>query len=256
MLSDSRPVPEQAKLQKPSLGSPLRVIAMTLLIFIGSQIIALFIVELGYALTQQGASSVGDITSNSVGGQFAYVLIAESLAALLAIAIVKRRHLNFTSIGLGRRPRWNDLLQAFGGFAIFFGILIVAGLLTNLIPDLNKEKQDVGFNNLNTGVKQLMAFISLVILPPLGEETLVRGYLYSGLRQAWRFWPAVLTTSLFFGIAHLQLGGGSPLVWAAAIDTFLLSIVLCFLRERTGALYAGMLVHMLNNLIAFFVVIK
>jgi membrane protease YdiL (CAAX protease family) len=27
--------------------------------------------------------------------------------------------------------------------------------------------------------------------------------------------------------------------------------VLCFLRERTGALYAGMLVHMLNNLIAF-----
>ncbi|MGH9351096.1 MAG: lysostaphin resistance A-like protein, partial [Terriglobia bacterium] len=86
---------------------------------------------------------------------------------------------------------------------------------------------------------------------PLGEETLVRGYLYSGLRKYWRFWPALLFTSLLFGAAHLEFGAGGPLVWAAAIDTFLLSVVLCYLRERTGALYAGILVHMLNNLIAF-----
>jgi uncharacterized protein len=80
---------------------------------------------------------------------------------------------------------------------------------------------------------------------------LVRGYLFSGLRMVWRFWPAVLVTSLFFGAAHLEFGSGGPLVWAAAIDTFILSAVLCFLRERTGALYAGIAVHMLNNLIAF-----
>jgi membrane protease YdiL (CAAX protease family) len=66
-----------------------------------------------------------------------------------------------------------------------------------------------------------------------------------------RFWPAVVVTSLFFGAAHLELGSGGPLVWAAAVDTFLLSVVLCFLRERSGALYAGMLVHMANNLVAF-----
>jgi membrane protease YdiL (CAAX protease family) len=63
-------------------------------------------------------------------------------------------------------------------------------------------------------------------------------------------------TSFIFGAAHLELGSGSPLVWGAAIDTFLLSVVLVYLREKTGALYAGMLVHMLNNLIAFLVVIK
>jgi membrane protease YdiL (CAAX protease family) len=45
-------------------------------------------------------------------------------------------------------------------------------------------------------------------------------------------------------------------MWAAAFDTFILSVVLVYLREKTGALYAGMLVHMLNNLLAFFVVIK
>jgi membrane protease YdiL (CAAX protease family) len=75
-------------------------------------------------------------------------------------------------------------------------------------------------------------------LPPLGEEILVRGYLFSGLRMVWRFLPAVIVTSLLFGAAHLEFGGGGPLVWAAAIDTFILSVVLCFLRERSGALDA------------------
>jgi membrane protease YdiL (CAAX protease family) len=54
-----------------------------------------------------------------------------------------------------------------------------------------------------------------------------------------------------FGLAHLQLGSGTAVVWAAGIDTFLLSLVLVYLREKSGVLYAGMLVHALNNLIAF-----
>ncbi|MBX4190937.1 CPBP family intramembrane metalloprotease [Candidatus Saccharibacteria bacterium] len=119
------------------------------------------------------------------------------------------------------------------------------------VPNINNQEQNIGFNNINTNTQNLLAFISLVILPPLGEEVLMRGYLYSGLRMVWRFWPAVVVSSLFFGAAHLEFGTGGPLVWVAAIDTCLLSVVLCFLRERTGALYAGMLVHMFNNFIAF-----
>jgi membrane protease YdiL (CAAX protease family) len=145
-----------------------------------------------------------------------------------------------------------DIIGAAVGFGVFFVTLIITGLIINhLSPELNNQKQDLGFNNISTSSENILAFVSLVILPPLGEETLVRGYLYSGLRKFWRFWPAVAVTSIIFGAAHLEFGSGGPLVWAAAIDTFLLSIVLCFLRERTGALYAGMAVHMLNNLIAF-----
>lgn len=242
--------------QSPSFGSPLRVVLTTLLIFLLSQIFSIFVVAIGYGITHPHGGGIESFISDSVTGQFFYVLIAESLAAILALLIVKRRKLGLSSIGLGRRPKLNDLLLAVAGFAVFFGILIVAGILTSFIPDIGKEKQDVGFKDLHTNLDQILAFVSLVILPPLGEETLVRGYLYSGLRQFWRFLPAIIISSIFFGLAHLQLGAGTPLVWAAAIDTFLLAVVLGFLRERTGALYAGMLVHMLNNLIAFFVLIK
>ncbi len=235
--------------KKENLGSPLRIISNTLLIFLVSQVIAVFIVGLGLGIIHP---HVAPNITDSVSAQFVYILIAEGLAVAFTLNIVRRRGLNFSVIGLGRRPVQSDLVKAAVGFAIFYGLLIIAGIIINLIsPNLTNQKQDIGFNNINTGFESLLAFISLVILPPLGEETLVRGYLYSGLRKFWRFWPALLVTSLFFGAAHLQIGSGAALVWAAAVDTFLLSIVLVYLRERTGALYAGMMVHMLNNLIAF-----
>lgn len=189
---------------------------------------------------------------DSVSGQFFYILIAELLAAWLAIKLVKARKLSLGVIGLGRRPYTKDLLMAAGGFLIFFGLAFLAAVIINLLdPSFDDQKQNLGFKNINSESKKLMAFVSLVLLPPIGEEILTRGYLFAGLRKAWRFWPAALVTSFIFGIAHLELGNAGPLVWAAAVNTFLLSVVLCFLRERTGALYASILVHMANNLIAF-----
>lgn len=227
----------------------MAVIFRTVLIFIASQAAGFFIVDIIYGLVRPGS---GPDLNNSISGQFFYILVAEGLAAGLVIWLVRRQGFSLSVIGLGRRPKVSDVWRGALGFAAFYALLIIAGIAVNLIsPNINNEQQDLGFNNINNGAENLLAFISLVVLPPLGEETLVRGYLYSGLRKAWRFWPAVLVTSLLFGAAHLEFGSGGPLVWAAAVDTFLLSIVLCFLRERTGALYAGMLVHMLNNLIAF-----
>jgi membrane protease YdiL (CAAX protease family) len=237
-----------------NLGGPWRVILTTVAIFLLSQVIAAFIAELGLALLHQNTSPGLD---NSIAAQFVYVLIAEGLAAWLVIKIVRRRGLDLDFIGLGRRPAASDLTKAMIGFGIFYLLLIVASVLvSSLSPDINNQKQNLGFTNIHSSNDNLLAFLALVILPPLGEEVLIRGYLYSGLRKIWRFGTALLVTSLIFGIAHLEIGSGSPLVWGAALDTFLLSIVLVYLRERTGALYAGMLVHMLNNLIAFFVVIK
>ena len=241
-------------LKKPSkdLGGPTQLLVNSLAIFIISQLIAAFIVEiiLGF---MHGGTDVGTLLNNSSSAQLFYILIAEGLATGLVVKIVKRKGLNLAFIGLGRRPVWRDLWRALGGFIVFYALLIVTSLLLSwLFPSFNtNQKQDLGFNNLNTSLDSVFAFIALVILPPFGEEPLIRGYLFSGLRARSRFIPAMLITSLFFGAAHLEIGSGGPLVWGAAIDTFVLSLVLVRLRETTGALYAGILVHMLNNLVAF-----
>ena len=99
----------------------------------------------------------------------------------------------------------------------------------------------------------MLVFISLVLLPPVVEEIVARGFLYTGLRSKLPKIVAALITSALFAAAHLQWGSGAPLLWVAALDTFTLSLVLVYLREKTGGLAASMGVHMLKNGLAFVV---
>lgn len=234
--------------EKRYLGPLPLIIFNVLLIFIGSQFLAVLIVELMLGVVHAGPHSL----DNSAAAQFFYILLAEGAAAGTVIWLVRRRQLSLKAIGLGRRPRRGDLWPALVGFICFYGLLIVVSIVASLLyPDIDKGNQDVGFNSLNSSFDHIIAFVSLVIIPPLGEEPLVRGYLYSGLRSRFRFMPALLLTSVLFGAAHLMTGAGPGLLWSAALNTFVLSVVLVYLRERTGALYAGMLVHALNNAVAF-----
>lgn len=233
-------------------GPSWLVVLLSVLIFIISQFIAVLL--MGAILDPHDAGDLTQRINNSPLAQFFYILLAEGLAVGLVFFTLRQRRLGLSSIGYGRRPKWADLRLAAGGFLVFYAMVFVAtAIISAFIPNLTSQQQDVGFNSLHGQLDYLVAAAALIILPPLGEETLVRGYLFSGLRRRWRFVPAMLLTSALFGLAHLQGGEAGSLVWAASVDTFLLSVVLVYLRERTGALYAGILVHMANNLIAFLV---
>jgi hypothetical protein len=83
-------------LEPANLGSPSGVILRTLLIFIFSQIVAVFAVGLVYGLYHHGKSVN---LNDSVIAEFFYILIAEGLAAWLAIWLVRRRRLSLKVIG-------------------------------------------------------------------------------------------------------------------------------------------------------------
>ena len=222
------------------LGGPIKVLFVGFALYIISQLVAVLALNFIYGSDAQ-----------SIWTDFWYVFIAEAGAAWLVYALVKRRGVGLSFIGLGRRPVLNDAVKGVMGVLVCYLLLFTASILLNVLaPDFKTDqKQNLGFNNITSGTDQLLAFIALAIFPPIAEEILVRGYMFSGLRARLKFWPSALIVSLLFGLAHLQLGSGDPLVWGAAIQTFILSIVLVKLRESTGALYAGILVHFINNVI-------
>lgn len=236
------------RLKKNDLGNPWWVVFNVLAIFFISQVLAALIVQLGLNVAKLGSDSI----ESSALAQFFYVLIAEGVAVGFVFYILKSRKLSLRTIGLGRLPNIKDLYKAGIGFLVFFLLLmLVSGLFSLIFPDLNKGDQDVGFNDLRGEWDIFIAFFALVLLPPIGEEILVRGYLFSGLKQKLKFVPAMLITSLIFASPHLLNGANGAILWAAGLNTFLLSAVLVYLRQSTGALYAGMMIHMVNNLIAF-----
>jgi len=117
------------------------------------------------------------------------------------------------------------------------------------------QKQELGFDQLFTSGQKLLALVSLVVLPPIIEETVFRGFLFSGLRKKCNFIVAALVTSVLFASLHLLASSQGPL-WIAGLDTFVLSLVLCYLREKTGALWAPMMLHALKNVIAFTILLS
>lgn len=184
--------------------------------------------------------------------QFIYVVITDVLIVLGIWLILRKRGRTFRYIGL-QKPLLSDALKALLAFVCYIVLVAVVSVVAKLaFPSLDfEQKQQLGFEANKGIVNLLLAGISLVILPPIVEEILCRGYLFTGLRARMKLLPTAILVSLVFAVAHLQFGSNSPLLWVAAIDTFVLSLVLVYLREKTGRLAAPMFLHAYKNLIAF-----
>lgn len=188
---------------------------------------------------------------SSVTGQFVFVLLAEGLIIAFLAWFLHFRKSSLRALGYRRRPILSDAILAIIGFVTYFVALIIASALAGSLLDVNlDQKQELGFDTVVSLNEKLMAFVSLVVLPPLVEETLFRGFLYTGLRKKFRFIWTTLIVSASFATLHL-FASSEGLLWIAGIDTFILSIALCYLREKTGNLWAPIIVHALKNCLAF-----
>jgi membrane protease YdiL (CAAX protease family) len=131
------------------------------------------------------------------------------------------------------------------GAIIYYGALIAVLSLAQLIPGFNLEQtQEIGYQTVN-GWQLGLAFIGLVILPPLAEEMLFRGFLYRGLAKKWPKILAAIFASVLFAVVHFQ--------WNVGVDVFVLSMVMIFLYEKTKNLWVCVGLHALKNAVAFLV---
>lgn len=227
-------------------------IAITLAIYFGAQILGVALVYVYPLLNGWSESTTLDWFESSIYAQFAVVVFVGVLTIWFLYAFLRRRLANFKTIGLSGKPMLKDLGYAILAYGIYFVVyLVIVGLLNGVVPSLDiEQEQRIGFNDAQ-GLQLPLVFISLVLLPAIVEELIARGFLYTGLKKHLPKPQAALITSALFGAAHLQAGSGAPLLWIAALDTFVLSLFLIYLRDKTGRLWAPMGLHMIKNTVAF-----
>jgi membrane protease YdiL (CAAX protease family) len=226
-------------------------VAFVLLVFYGAQLAAGLLVWI-YPFIRRWSGAQTSDWLNTVPAQFVFILLAETLTIGAVYWFLRRRQLGLSAIGL-KKPRWRDAGYALAAVPAYYLLYILTvGVASSLDKGLNiNQQQQIGFNNVQGGAALVMTFISLVVLPPLAEEIMVRGFLYSTLKKAMRMRYAVLATSALFAAAHLPEGGAAGPLYIAALDTFVLSLVLIYLREKTGSLWASITLHAIKNGIAF-----
>jgi len=198
-----------------------------------------------YALDAIGVSFTGinDSTFQTVASAIIYLL---SLLIVIGVPwFVKKYKTSKQDVGLGRPMAWTDILLAPVGFIVYIFLSFILTSIASQFPFYNIDQvQETGFAQLSQGYEYLLAFLTLVVIAPVAEEILFRGYLLGKLRKYVPVWAAILVTSLLFGIVHFA--------WNVGVDVFALSIVLCLLRIGTGRLWPSILLHMLKNGLAFY----
>ncbi|HIK44017.1 MAG TPA: CPBP family intramembrane metalloprotease, partial [Leptolyngbyaceae cyanobacterium M65_K2018_010] len=176
-----------------------------------------------------------------------YTLIFSSLC--LAILIVARHSPIQLPLLIGTWPQhlsWVRLLGlvigvflfSLGAFQLFYlGLSLVAPqwLETTWQQSVLLSAEKTASPRLYNGV---MVF-SVVVVAPVTEEFIFRGILLHRWGVKWGIRPAILMTSILFGLLHSNLVG-----------LFVFGVVMALLYLSTRSLLVPMVAHAMNNAIA------
>lgn len=141
--------------------------------------------------------------------------------------------------GTSRAKTWGLFLLGGAVLAIF--VSIASGLLKPEAPlpieEMFRSRQSV-----------YMLMVAGIVVAPLVEETLFRGFLYPVLARSWGVGAGIVVTGMLFGLMHAsQLWGG----WGQIALLTLVGILFTYARARTGTVLAPFLLHLGYNTLLF-----
>lgn len=93
-----------------------------------------------------------------------------------------------------------------------------------------------------------LLILVMVVIVPLYEELMFRGILWSALQEQLSgsrgVWLASIITSLLFAIIHMQYA-----IYEMSV-IFILALLLCYARAKSGSIGLPIIIHMINNGVA------
>jgi len=185
-----------------------------------------------------------------------YVFWIAVLGVILAAAHFGFRHGITRGLGLTlRRPFADTGRGVFATLAVYPVCVGLFLLCDRIVPETLKAPHP--FLELlrgdATGVEKLLVIGLAFLLVPIVEEVLYRGLMQSALRRIFGGpWLAILVSSALFSAVHLTIardstGAAGVVGVQALLPLFALALVLGYNYERTGRLWASIVIHMLFN---------
>lgn len=191
----------------------------------------------------EAAAGTGDSAASELhaGAIFLSTLMTLMICAVLLFYLRGVRNLNPVEIFGLRRITFP---QALGKAVVYYlptlvVVMAASALATHWLqgfwPDVNQQSTVEGFRQSQDPLAKGMLAVAAVIVAPLVEETLFRGFMYGVIKRYTDGWFAALCTALLFGVVHFHIASFIPLVF--------LGLIFCAAYERTGSLAVPMLMH-------------
>jgi membrane protease YdiL (CAAX protease family) len=177
-----------------------------------------------------------------LGGLFLSALFRNGLFVVLIVLLIKKKYrLDWQEIGLrtDQEKRWLPIGISQG--VVLFLLVIAIGLVISVYFPVQVEPQQISLLLATAGSRRerLLAFMVTSLIAPFSEELYFRGILYPSLAKMTGRVPALLLSSAFFGLLHLDLVRFIPIAFGG--------VWLALLYERTGSLYTSITAHAVWN---------
>lgn len=140
----------------------------------------------------------------------------------------------------GGRPR-SPWLFFLGGCGLSVAVFAVTAKM--------QPREDIPIEELFRYKNTALLFMAMAVLvAPLVEETVFRGYLYPLFAKYFGVATSVIVTGVLFGLMHgAQLGW----TWGLVFTLIAVGVIFTFVRARTGSVFASFLLHLgYNSMIA------
>lgn len=188
-------------------------------------------------LAHPGASLAKPLGFSGVSTALFQLLVGLGAIVLTLFFLLKVTRLKNKDLRIMLPAPWSP------GFClpVFLGVANLANLAGALINRLTGSPATSEMLP-SGGPELLVQFLALCVMPAIAEELLFRGA-FQGLMRPCGSAAAIFAPALLFGVLHLDLAQG--------LTAFACGVFLGWLAERSGSILPGMLLHLVNNSLAF-----
>lgn len=139
------------------------------------------------------------------------------------------------------------------------GIFYVCSLFLNMIVMMFTTTTTSANQSQVVSALQVSPFLTLfstIIYAPIVEELLFRGVFFRCIRPHMKLWLAAICSALIFGFIHVMdsffTGNFADMIYLFSYG--LIGFFLALAYEKTESIYGSMMLHFMNNAVAFIMI--
>jgi membrane protease YdiL (CAAX protease family) len=211
-------------------------LGIAIVALLGSQAAAILMLAWWYGV---GIAHLPDFSGDGVA--VTLIIFVSMPLQLVLLYLAAQRPGGDAADYLGLRlPRRRELVF---GIAITVAMIIVGNGVSWLLGrDIVTPFQVAIYRTAAAAGWLPLLWVAVVVVTPIGEETLFRGFLFRGwLRAPSDAWPAITIIALLWALVHVQYN------WYVIAQVFVFGVMLGWLRWASGSTILTMLLHGMIN---------
>jgi membrane protease YdiL (CAAX protease family) len=197
----------------------------------------LFVVTMGLLGAAQTPGPEGATPSLALSALVSTVVVDSWFVGVAWWHSLRRFALSAASWGFRRLGRRALLMVPVGLAVAYIALVVSTSLYTRLFGP--PPEQNIVKDFPHTGVGIALFALTAIVVAPVFEETLFRGFLFQGFARSWGPLLGAVASAALFALAHQQL--------SVFVPFFALGLILAWVFYRSGSLWTNIAVHALFN---------